>query len=98
MRSIIHDWPDEKAVEILKNTMDALGPDSVILIDDRVLPNAGVHWYGTVLDMTMMSGLAAQERTEEQWNNLMEKAGLKIQNVWTYRHPYHSILECVPVN
>ncbi|CAG7925031.1 unnamed protein product [Penicillium olsonii] len=98
MRSIIHDWPDEKAVEILKNTTDALGPDSVILIDDRVLPNAGVHWYGTVLDMTMMSGLAAQERTEEQWNNLMEKAGLKIQNVWTYRHPYHSILECVPVN
>ncbi|CAG8126401.1 unnamed protein product [Penicillium salamii] len=97
MRRIIHDWPDEKAAEILKNTKAALGPDSVILIDDMVLPNAGVHWYGTVLDMTMMAGLAAQERTEEQWNGLMEKAGLKIQKVYTYTSFYHSILECVPV-
>ncbi|CAG8064639.1 unnamed protein product [Penicillium salamii] len=97
MRRIIHDWPDEKAAEILKNTQAALGPDSVILIDDMVLPNAGVHWYGTVLDMTMMAGLAAQERTEEQWNNLMEMAGLKIQKVYTYTSFYNSILECVPV-
>ncbi|CAG8004132.1 unnamed protein product [Penicillium salamii] len=97
MRRIIHDWPDEKAAEILKNTKAALGPDSVILIDDMVLPNAGVHWYGTVLDMTMMAGLAAQERTEEQWNSLMEMAGLKIQKVYTYTSFYNSILECVPV-
>lgn len=96
MRSIIHDWPDDKAAEILKNTMSALGPDSVILIDDRVLPNSGVHWYATVVDITMMASLAAQERTEDQWNSLMEKAGLKIQNVYTYTDSYNSVMECVP--
>ena len=98
MRSIIHDWPDEKAVEILKHTISALGPDSVILIDDRVLPNTGVHWYATVLDLTMMAGMASQERTVEQWNSLMEKAGLKIQNTYTYTGAYNSIMECVPVS
>jgi hypothetical protein len=34
MRNIIHDYPDEWAIVILKNTIAALGPDSVILIDD----------------------------------------------------------------
>ena len=97
MRSIIHDWPDEKAVEILRNTISALGPDSVILIDDRVLPNAGVHWYATALDVTMMAGLASQERTVEQWNSLTETAGLKIQSTYTYSSSYHCIMECVPV-
>jgi demethylsterigmatocystin 6-O-methyltransferase len=98
MRSIIHDWPDEKAAEILKNTISALGPDSVILIDDRVLPNVGVHWYATVIDMTMMAGLASQERTVEQWSTLMQKAGLKIQNQYTYTSNYNSIMECVLVS
>jgi demethylsterigmatocystin 6-O-methyltransferase len=97
MRSIIHDWPDEKAAEILKNIISALGPDSVILIDDRVLPNENVHWYATVVDITMMAGLASQERTVEQWSTLMEKAGLKIQNQYTYTSAYNSIMECVPV-
>lgn len=97
MRSIIHDWPDEKAVSILQNTMSALGPDSVILVDDRVLPNTGVHWYATVVDVTMMAGLASQERTVEQWDRLMEKAGLRIRNVYTYTNSYNSVLECVPV-
>ncbi|CAI7666386.1 unnamed protein product [Penicillium manginii] len=96
-RSIMHDWDDEKALIILKNTISALGPDSSILIDDMVLPNSGVHWHATQVDMTMMSSLASLERTTEQWHTLMEKAGLKIVGIHTYSARYNSILECVPV-
>lgn len=45
MRNIIHDYPDEKAAVILRNTAAALSPDSLILIDDMVLPNSGVHLH-----------------------------------------------------
>lgn len=66
MRNIIHDYPDEKAVVILKNTAAALAPGSVILIDDMVIPNTGAHFHATQLDITMMSALALNERTHEQ--------------------------------
>ncbi|KAJ5570002.1 uncharacterized protein N7459_009432 [Penicillium hispanicum] len=97
-RSILHDWPDEKAVAIIQNTITALGPDSLILIDERVLPNVGVHWQATSVDITMMSSLASQERTVEQWHSLLQKAGLKVQNIYPYTASYNTILECVPMS
>ncbi len=44
-----------------------MNEDAVILIDDMVLPNQGVHWRTTQLDLAMMAGLAAIERIEKQW-------------------------------
>ncbi|KAJ5706777.1 hypothetical protein N7488_006578 [Penicillium malachiteum] len=96
MRNIMHDYPEEKAVVILRNLISALGPDSVILIDDMVLPGSGVHFHATQIDITMMSVLASHERTISQWYALMEKAGLKIKQIYTYNTRYDSVLECVP--
>lgn len=97
MRNIIHDYPDEKAIEILKNTVAALGPDSVILIDDMVVPNVGAHWQTTQLDIAMMSALGSLERTKEMWYALLEKAGLKIVEIYTYTASLQdAIIECVP--
>ncbi|KAJ5735535.1 O-methyltransferase B [Penicillium malachiteum] len=84
LRNILHDWPDHKCREILKNIIDAMAPDSYILIDDMVLPNVGVHWQQAQLDMLMMVALAARERTQEQWDQLVESAGLKVNKVHTY--------------
>jgi len=84
LRNILHDWPDEKAVIILKNIIPALGPDSRILIDEMVLPNEKVHWHATQIDLTMMSAMGAKERTDEQWRALIDEAGLKIVNIFTY--------------
>ena len=98
MRHIIHDYPDERALPILKNTIAALSSDSVILIDEMVLPNMGVHRYATQIDLVMMASLASMERTREQWDSLLEKAGLKITKIYTYKASLgNSIIECVPV-
>ncbi|OKL62736.1 hypothetical protein UA08_01132 [Talaromyces atroroseus] len=77
-----HDYPDEKAMEILQNTTSAMGPDSVILIDDMVIPNMGAHWHATQVDMVMMVSLASRERTVDQWNALVAKAGLQIKRLF----------------
>lgn len=97
MRNIIHDYPEDKAIVILKNTIAALGPDSVILIDDMVIPNSGAHWHATQIDLIMMTSLGSLERTKEQWYELLEKAGLKINRIYTYTTSLQdSIIECVP--
>ncbi|KFY95975.1 hypothetical protein V500_02605 [Pseudogymnoascus sp. VKM F-4518 (FW-2643)] len=97
MRNIIHDYPEDKAILILKNIIAALATDSVILIDDMVIPNSGAHWQATQIDLVMMMSLASLERTKEQWHELLEKAGLKINNIYTYTASLQdSIIECVP--
>lgn len=84
LRNVIHDYPDEKAIVILKNLAAALAEDSVILIDDMVIPDVGAHCHATQLDIALMAGLASTERTREAWYKLIEKAGLKINQIYTY--------------
>ncbi|KAL4787895.1 S-adenosyl-L-methionine-dependent methyltransferase [Aspergillus varians] len=98
LSNIIHDYPDEKCIVILKNIVSALGPDSTILIKDIVLPNFGIHWHVAQVDITMMTMLASLERTVEQWYALMEKAGLRIKGIYSSDSAVaDSVIECVPV-
>ncbi|KAL8723149.1 MAG: hypothetical protein Q9225_000490 [Loekoesia sp. 1 TL-2023] len=84
LRTVLHDWADEKAEAILKNIVPAMGPDSQILIDEMVLPNTGVHWWSACLDLHMYAMLGALERNVDQWKSLLDKCGLKILEVRTY--------------
>ncbi len=97
MRNIMHDFPDSNAALILEQVKRAMSKDSVILIDDMIIPNKGVHWQAAQLDLTMMSTLAAIERTEKQWSSLLDTVQLKIKQIWTYRPELRdSIIVAVP--
>ena len=93
---MLHDWPDDKCRLILRNIISAMGPDSVILIDEMVLPDTNVHWHTTQIDLTMMSALASMERTRSQWAALLGSVGLKIADVYTYTPSiYESVMRVV---
>lgn len=95
MRNIMHDWPDDKAVIILRHTRDAMDHDSVLLIDEMVVPKTGAHWQATQLDMMMMSALGACERSQTQWETLMASAGLQIKQFHQYTKSLNDcIIEC----
>ncbi|KAL8852077.1 MAG: hypothetical protein Q9221_003007 [Calogaya cf. arnoldii] len=84
LRTVLHDWPDDKAEAILKNVKDAMGPASRILIDEMVLPNTGVHWWSACLDLHMYAMLGAMERNVDQWESLLARCGLRIVETRTY--------------
>lgn len=86
LRNVMHDWPDEKCVEILKNLADAFAEDgsSQILIDEMVLPDEGVPWQAASIDLTMMASLGSRERTVSEWRGLVGRAGLEVLRVDTY--------------
>ncbi|KAL9090484.1 MAG: hypothetical protein Q9165_005245 [Trypethelium subeluteriae] len=97
MRNILHDYPDEAGAKILRQLVTAMDKDSVILIDEMVLPTTGTHWRAAQLDFTMMSAMAAMERTEQQWKDLLDKAGLKIKKVVVYNEQLRdSIIVVIP--
>lgn len=77
--------------------MSAMTADSVILIDEMIIPRTNANWRTTQLDITMMVCLASQERTREQWDRLLDSAGLKIVDIYTYcAETQDSIIVAVP--
>ena len=96
-RNIMHDYPNDKCRTILENTISAMDKNSVILIDEMILPNQGINWQQGQLDIAMMSALAAMERSIGQWESLLDSAGLKIVKIFPYTEELQdSIMVAVP--
>ena len=84
MRNVLHNHPDARCHTILQHTVGAMDRDSIVLIDETALADAGAHWEATQLDIFMMASLNAVERTENQWHVLLESVGLKVKCCYTY--------------
>ena len=94
MHSVLHDWPDERCLIILKNLKDAMQPGySKILVCEAVLPDVGASWQHTSLDLFMMALASSQERTETQWRKLFHAAGLRVMGIWTKGTGNESLIE-----
>ena len=94
LRAILHDWPDAKALEILKNVASAMEPDySMILIHEIVFSPQSPDPQATAIDMTMMAMLSSRERTEPMWNDLITSAGLEVVKIWRTSGSINSIIE-----
>lgn len=97
LRHIMHDWPDEDCIRILKNIIPAMGPDSLILIDDVALPETNVPWQVSAMVVMVMAALGGIERTREDWASLLDRAGLKVAHIFKYdEFKFHSIVAAVP--
>ena len=96
MRTVLHDWPDSKAKEILVNVGHGMIRGySKLLINEIVIPDQGAHWLSTALDMVMMANFSACERTEENWRTLLASAGFRIVKIWTHEPGSESLIEAV---
>ncbi|KAI1169709.1 S-adenosyl-L-methionine-dependent methyltransferase [Nemania sp. FL0916] len=97
MRNVLEDYPNEKAVKIIRNIIPAMSPASVLIIDEMIIPNTGANPRSTIQDLTMMATLAAAERTERQWDELLQSAGMSIVNKLCYNEiTGESVIVAVP--
>ena len=80
-RRIFHNWSDEVALGILRNTVEAMSSRSRILITNTVVPTVDVPRHVALMDINMMS-FGGMERTQPQWESLLQKAGLKVKRFW----------------
>ena len=55
---------------------------SKLLIHEMLVPEQGASTFHAMLDMAMMAVNGGMERTEKQWRELLEKAGLRVIEVW----------------
>jgi demethylsterigmatocystin 6-O-methyltransferase len=97
LRHIMHDWTDEDCICILSSIIPAMGPESRILIDEVVLPETKVPWQVAMMDLAMMAALGGIERSREDWESLLGRAGLKMLDVHRYDDVrFHCVIAAVP--
>jgi len=96
LKWIIHDWGDERALAILKNCGEAIGPDGTLLLAESVIPPGDTPSFGKFLDLQMLAGVGGQERTEQEFRALFEAAGLRLTRIVPTRSPL-SVIEGKPV-
>lgn len=94
MRSVLHDWPDEKCLEILAQLKAAMEPGySKILLNEYVMKDENADWRPLSLDLLMMTLVSARERSEREWRALIARAGLKISGIFSKGEGCESVIE-----
>ena len=100
MRTVLHDWPDKQALQALKRIREAMADDSVLLINENIIPETGVPRFNASVDLIMMTTFSALERTEKQWLSLFERAQFKVVKIWRANEQglaSNALFEAVPV-
>lgn len=92
LKHVIHDWGDDDAFAILNNVRAAAGADSVVLLVEMVIPKHHRESLSKLLDLEMLNGGAARERTADEYSRLLGRAGLRVTRVVPTAGPY-SVIE-----
>ena len=85
LKSIVHDWSDEKAVAILQACRRAMSAEARLVILERELagriedPSEALPTL--MSDLNMMVVLGGKERTPDEYRDLLVRAGLRMTRV-----------------
>jgi hypothetical protein len=94
--SVIHDWDDERAAQILRCCVDALAPGGRTLVVEQVLDprRAPLFERHTDLLMLVLTG-AGRERTDDDFRRLFDRARVRVTGTTTLA-TLHTVYELAP--
>ena len=82
LKHILHDWDDDACLAILGNVTSAMEPGARIFIGEfGPVPGPNEPHLSKFFDLHMMLCLSGKERTLAEWEDLLDRAGLRIEKV-----------------
>lgn len=81
LKSVLHDWPDGPAVNILQRCRHAMKSNSKLLVIERVIGPPNQESYALLVDLTVLVEHGGKVRGREQFEILFDRAGLNIGRV-----------------
>jgi hypothetical protein len=95
---ILHDWPDDQALSVLRTCREGIRPGTRVLLIERVLPEnadpTGPVRDALLGDVHMLAVLSGRERTEREFASLLKESGFSLEQVIATQSP-RMILEAV---
>jgi hypothetical protein len=76
LKSVLHDWDDERCVTILQACRRAMPPDGRVLVIESPLSDNDVE--AIMSDLTMLAMDSGRERTIDEHRALLEAAGFRL--------------------
>lgn len=91
--SVLHDWDDEKAADILRASLRALSPGGRILVCELLVPEATEPHPARWSDLGMLVLLGGRERTLSEFDKLFATVGLVRTRVLPVGESNFSLIE-----
>jgi hypothetical protein len=89
LANVLHDWDDQRAIDILGNCRQAMVRGGRVLIVERLIPDGPGDAVPTLLsDINMLVITGGRERTNAEYAALLAGAGLRIGAVHPVAFPY----------
>eukprot|EP00257_Ricinus_communis_P004500 XP_002517833.2 trans-resveratrol di-O-methyltransferase [Ricinus communis] len=102
LKWILHDWPDEECIKILKNCKEAIsrkGKEGKVMIIDIVMGyqtwDDSLTEAQLLFDMKMMVAVMGKERNEKEWTKLFFDAGFTNYKIYPVLGP-RALIEVYP--
>jgi hypothetical protein len=95
MKHIIHDWPDDRCINILRACRKGVNSGGKLLVVDNVIQPSNDFAPGKFLDLQMLIFPGGCERTEKQFRELFAASGWRLNRVIPTT-AIESIVEGVP--
>ena len=94
MKHIIHDWDDDRALQILKNIKNVMKDGGRVMLVESVITDTNQPDFGKLLDIEMLVSPGGKERTAAEYKDLFARAGLRLTRIVPTKSPY-SVIEAV---
>jgi hypothetical protein len=99
LKSVLHDWDDERCVAILRACRGAMDHAARLLIVELILPErmtpSAPMLSAALLDLIMLAYAGGRERTAAEFTHLLDQAELRVASAHKLPAGPH-ILEAVP--
>ncbi len=92
LKSVLHDWDDEKCGKILKNCYSSMDADSRLLIIEVVLQPKAESLYANCMDVLMLAITGGKERSINSFQQMLENSGFVLERIYPTATEF-SILE-----
>ena len=81
LKLVLHDWPDDDAVRILRSVRAAIDPDGALYVIELVVPSDGERSVAHLVDLSMLVSFGGRERTLEEFRELFGTAAFRLDDV-----------------
>jgi SAM-dependent methyltransferase len=84
MKSVIHDWNNERSLRILQNCHRVLAQGARLMLVDKVIPEKvepGIDLYVFLDDLNMLRGPGGGERTPDEFRALLAEGSFDMRRI-----------------
>jgi hypothetical protein len=94
LKFILHDWDDDRCVQILRRCRESMRPGARVVIIEMIVGASGDPGVAALMDLNMLVVTGGQERSVAEYDELLGRAGLQRISVWADSPP-QGVIEAV---